>query len=421
MRRSATTTARPSAPCALVQDVTARKRLEEQLLQAQKLESIGVLAGGVAHDFNNLLVGIVGNASLAELLLAPDSPVLEILRGIVQSGERCAHLTRQMLAYAGKGAFILEKVDVSAAVGEAGELLQGSLPKKIQVHSRLDPALPAVEADPNQIQQVFMSLALNAAEAIGGSSGAIVVNTGQVEVDAAYIGRALARWPIEPGPCVYLEVGDSGCGMDPEVRERIFDPFYSTKFQGRGLGLAAVSGIVRSLKGGIEVNTVPGEGSVFRVLLPAAPAGAPAPAPAFEDGSLRGGGAILVIDDEQVICDLARRALEMQGYEVLLADCGAAAIEAVREHGARIQLAILDIGMPGMSGEEVLPELRKIKPDLSVIVSSGYSEQEARGLFRGASVTAFIQKPYTVRALASRVRAALEAGGPGPASDTMET
>ena len=389
-------------------DITGRKRVEEQLRHAQKLESIGLLAGGIAHDFNNLLVGIMGNASLAEEMLPCGSPAGGILKRIVESGEQAAHLTRQMLAYAGKGRFIFQPVNLSGLVAKTQALFQSSISKKIAVTFQLESGISAVGTDPSQMQQVFMNLALNAAEAIGGDAGVISVSTGEVSVDAGYIGGGLHGWAIEPGRYVFLEVRDTGCGMDPDTKAKIFDPFFTTKFQGRGLGLAAVAGIVRAHKGAIELTTAPGAGSTFRVLLPAMAVHAPISAPpAQPKDDLRGNATVLVVDDEQIVRDLAKEALERHGYKVLVAGNGRAAIDIVQADGHGIHLVVLDLSMPGMSGEETLPHLRKINPDLNVIVSSGYSETETLRLFEGARVSGFIQKPYTARQLASQVKSVL--------------
>ena len=389
-------------------DITERKRTEETLLQSQKLESIGLLAGGIAHDFNNLLVGVIGNASLAEDMLPQGSPLAGILKGIVRSGEQAAHLTRQMLAYAGKGQFVLESVDMTALVRETTVLIHSAISKRIELHFDLASGIPAVEADPSQMQQVFMNLALNAAEAIGDGAGVVSVTTGEQDVTTGQVRNELEGWPIEPGPHVFLEVRDTGCGMDAEARSRIYDPFFTTKFQGRGLGLAAVAGIVRSHKGAIRLVTAPGGGSTFRVLFPAMQATAAKVArPQRRKEDLAGEGALLVVDDEQVVRDLGKRSLERQGHEVLVAVDGPAAIEAIRSHGSRIELVILDSGLPGMSGAETLTHLRELKPGLDVLISSGYSQEEALRPFEGARISGFIQKPYLARDLARAVKTAL--------------
>jgi signal transduction histidine kinase/CheY-like chemotaxis protein len=391
-------------------DMTERKRVEEHLRSAQKLESIGLLAGGIAHDFNNLLVGVIGNAGLAETMLPHGSPVVDVLKRIVTAGEQAAHLTSQMLAYAGKGRFIVKPVDLSGMVLETGRLLQASLSGKIEIRHELAPGLPAVETDPSQMRQVYMNLALNAAEAIGDNPGLITVETGEMTLDAASV-AGLENWSITPGPYVYLEVSDTGSGMDESTLSRIFDPFFTTKFQGRGLGLAAVSGIVRAHRGAIRVTSRPGFGSTFRVILPSAPARVPAPPPAAPITDLRGEGTVLVVDDESLVREVARRSLERQGYEVLLAANGPEAVEIVRDQGDRIRLVVLDLSMPGMSGEDTLPRLREIRPDLEVMVSSGYSRAEALRSFQGVHISGFVQKPFSIAGLAREVRSVLVHSG----------
>ncbi len=389
-------------------DITVQRRAEENLRQSQKLESIGLLAGGIAHDFNNLLVGVIGNASLAEDMLPEGSPLAGILQGIIRSGEQAAHLTRQMLAYAGKGQFVLEAVDLSALVRETSVLIQGSISKRITLQYELERDLVAVEADPSQMQQIFMNLALNAAEAIGDEAGTISFATGAQQITADCIQEELEGWPIAPGHHVYLEVRDTGCGIDADAHSRIYDPFYTTKFQGRGLGLAAVAGIVRSLKGAIRLSTAPGAGTAFRVLLPGMDAPAPKhPHIEIREQDLVGVGVILVIDDESVVRDLAKRSLERQGHEVLVAADGPEAIELVRTQGDRFRLVVLDSGLPGMTGSETLEHIRELEPQLEVIVSSGYSEEEALRPFGEAPVSGFIQKPYLAQDLARAVKAAL--------------
>jgi PAS domain S-box-containing protein len=391
---------------ALITDITDRKKAEEHIRQAQKLESIGMLAGGIAHDFNNLLVGVIGNASLAQDLLPPGSPAAELLDAVVKTGEQAAHLTRQMLAYAGKGQFVVELLNLSDLLPEMTGLVQPSISKKIALHLALDPDLPPIEADRGQMQQVFMNLVLNAAEAIGSDAGMISVKTCIQGVDEAYIRRNLET-ELAPGRYVLLEVRDTGCGMDDATRARIFDPFFSTKFQGRGLGLAAVAGIVRGHKGAISASSMLGKGACFTVLFPAAEGAAAAAQVAGLNMALHGAGTILVVDDEQPVRDLARKVLERYGYKVLLADGGTAAINTFKRHPGDISLVILDASMPGMSGAETFPELRKVRPEVRILVSSGYSELETMKAFPGPRVTGFIQKPYTSRGLAEKVRSAM--------------
>ncbi|MGA2118459.1 MAG: PAS domain S-box protein [Bryobacteraceae bacterium] len=388
-------------------DVTELKRAEEGLRQAQKLESLGLLAGGVAHDFNNLLVGIIGNASLAQEILPPDHPAADLLKGVLKTGEQAAHLTRQMLAYSGKGKFVVEALDLSALIPEMSGLVRPSIPKKINLHLDLEQDLPAIEADRGQIQQVFMNLTLNAADAIGSREGLITVRTGVQDVDESYTKLHPELAALAPGKYVYLEVRDTGCGMDEATKAKIFDPFFSTKFVGRGLGLAAVSGILRGHKSGITVSSAPGKGSCFTVLFPATTSTAGKGAVAARDASLQGAGTVLVVDDERVVREMAKRALEHHGYEVLTADSGEAAIDVFRRHPSEIALVVLDLSMPHMSGDEALPELRKIRPDVRVVVSSGYSESEAMALFAGQRVSGFVQKPYTSKRIAEKVKECL--------------
>jgi CheY-like chemotaxis protein len=283
-------------------------------------------------------------------------------------------------------------------------LVRPSISKKIALYLDLQEDLPPIEADRGQIQQVFMNLTLNAAEAIGSREGLITVKTGVENVDARYVRQHAEAAEIQPGKYVYLEVSDSGCGMDEATKTRIFDPFFTTKFTGRGLGLAAVAGIVRGHKGAIIVKSTPGTGSCFTVLFPPAEHAAEERPVATRAAALEGAGVVLVVDDERVVREMAKKALEHHGYTVLLADSGLAAIDVFRTYPGGIALVVLDLSMPHMSGEEALPELRKIRPAVKVVVSSGYSEAETMTLFKGQQVSGFIQKPYTVKGLAETVK-----------------
>ena len=389
-------------------DTTERKRAEESLRQAQKLESLGLLAGGVAHDFNNLLTTVIGNASLAEEMLPPENPAVEILRCVIDAGEKAAHLTRQMLAYAGKGRFVLKAVSLPRLVQETGALVQSSVSKNITFHIHAASDTPAVESDPSQMQQVIMNLILNAAESLDGNSGTVSIATGEVTLDIARVREGLDGWAVEPGRYAFIEVRDTGCGMDAATRERIFDPFFTTKFQGRGLGLAAVAGIVRAHRGGIELTTTPGAGSTFRVLLPAMvpPVAVSVPAaPRGED--LRSQNTVLFVDDEQGVRKFAKLALNRHGFDVLLAGSGQEAIDAIGSGGDRIRLVVLDLTMPGMNGEETLSHLQHLRPELDVIISSGYAEAGVLPLFKGSRIAGFLQKPYTAQQLARKIETLL--------------
>ena len=388
-------------------DITEHKRSEANMQQSQKLESIGLLAGGIAHDFNNLMVGVIGNASLAIDLLPSGNPAVELLDRVVKTGEQLANLTRQMLAYSGKGQFFIERLNLSTLAPEMSGLVQPAISKKITLQFDLDPGLPAIEGDRGQMQQVLMNLVLNAAEAIGSGPGAISVRTGLQFVDERFKRAHPEASSIQAGPYVFLEVRDTGCGMDAATKAKIFDPFFTTKFTGRGLGLAAVSGVVRAHKGGISVNSAPGKGTTFTVLFPAIATDERRPEPPELRLTAKGTGTILLVDDEEAVRSMARMALFNHGFDVLLARNGVEAIDILKRHPGEIAMVLLDLSMPGMSGQETLPELRKLRPAIKVLISSGYNEAETMVLFRGHPVSGFIQKPYTALRLAERVKSIL--------------
>ncbi|MCK9518595.1 MAG: PAS domain S-box protein, partial [Dehalococcoidia bacterium] len=390
---------------AVATDITERRRTEEALLQAQKLESLGVLAGGVAHDFNNLLVGIMGNAGLALLDLPEGSPAREAIHAIQTAGQRAADLARQMLAYSGKGRFVIEPVDLNALVHEMGQLLRVSIPKNATLRYALDAGLPPVDADATQLRQVVMNLVVNAADAIGERDGIITIATTLVEADRALLAESFLSPELEPGTYVSLEVRDTGVGMDGATRARIFDPFFSTKFTGRGLGLAAALGIVRGHKGAIRVNSQPAEGSVFTLLLPASAASAPATTAEEakpQDWSAK--GTILVVDDERTVRTVLGRALQRLGLEVLEAEDGAAAVELFAANAARISCVLLDMTMPRMNGDEAFAEMQRLHPGTPVILMSGYNEQDTLAHFPDSRPAGFVQKPFEITALCATVR-----------------
>ena len=282
-------------------DITGRHKIEEQLRNTQRLESLGVLAGGVAHDFNNLLTGIIGNASLALDTTPASDPRYDLIQDTLRAAERAADLTRQLLAYAGKGHYELRVVDMSALVGEIIHLVKASIPKGVQLRRQLPASLPAVEADPGQLQQVIMNLIINGAEAIGPEGGIVLVRTAAQEIDEQYIGTLSAAGKhLQPGSYVMLEVHDTGCGMDEETIAKIFEPFFTTKFTGRGLGLAAVLGIVKAHGGALNVYSKPGQGTTFKVLLPSV-AVQPQTTEVRLVADLTGHGMVLVVDDEELV------------------------------------------------------------------------------------------------------------------------
>ena len=375
-----------------------KKQMEKQLLHVQKLESLGVLAGGIAHDFNNILTAIVGNADLAVLRLEPASPVLGNLRRIQASAVRATDLAKQMLAYSGKGKFVVEPIDLNRLVEEMVHMLEVSISKKAMLRLDLAESLPSVNADATQIRQITMNLVINASEAIGDKSGVIAITTGYIDCDHDYLKDASVCDNIAGGPYVYLEVADTGCGMDKETASRIFDPFFTTKFTGRGLGMAAVQGIVRGHKGAIKVDSEPGKGSSFKVLLPAGMKPAEMAGTEEQTEAWRGSGTILLVDDEESIRGLGREMLQILGLEVFTAGDGREAVEIFRTRND-IKTIILDLTMPHLDGEQAFRELRSLDPDVRVIISSGYSEYEVSQKFAGEGLSGFLHKPFTMDGL----------------------
>ncbi len=383
-----------------------RRKVQVKLLHAQKLESLGVLSGGVAHDFNNLLVGILGNAGLALQELPDDSPIRQTIRDIESSALRAAELTRQLLAYAGKGQFIIQPVRVAQLVEEMGNLLGSAVHKAARLAFAFGDAVPLVDADPIQLRQVVMNLVTNAAEAIGVGSGTITVRTGVMEAGREYLADAQLGPGLAEGRYVFLEVEDDGHGMHPATLARIFDPFFTTKFTGRGLGLAAVLGIVRAHRGAIKVTSAPGRGTRVRVLLPPAAAQAEAPALPVQEPETDGrGGTVLIVDDEETVRRVAQRILEAAGFTVRTAGGGIEAMRSLREAPGAVDLVLLDMTMPDMSGAQTLTELHRIRPGIRVVLSSGYTQEESGDL--DDRVAAFIQKPYRPADLVAAIRRAL--------------
>jgi PAS domain S-box-containing protein len=400
----------------LVLDVTEErqreeehKKLQAQMQHAQKLESLGVLAGGIAHDFNNLLTGILGNADLALSELSDLSPARQNLEEIETASRRAADLCRQMLAYSGRGKFVIRAVDLTEVVREMVHLLEVSISKKAILRFNFENNLPAVEADVTQLRQIVMNLITNASDAIGDRSGIISVATGAVQCDRAYLSETYLDDDLPEGCYVFVEVTDTGCGMDRETRVRIFEPFFTTKFAGRGLGLAAVLGIVRGHRGALKVYSELGKGSSFKALFPAVAATAePMNEASRPRETWTGAGTVLVVDDEETVRALARRSLERHGFGVLTASDGVEGVAIFREHCDEIVAVLLDMTMPRMGGEDTFRELRRIRSEVRVILSSGYNEQEAISHFVGKGLSGFIQKPYQSRELIAKLREILE-------------
>lgn len=386
-----------------------REKLQEQILHKQKLESLGVLAGGVAHDFNNILMAILGNACLIRNELPVESKVLHDVQEIETAARRAADLCKQMLAYSGKGKFVISAIDLSELVGEMTSMLEVSISKKVHLEKHFATEIFPIWADPTQIRQVVMNLITNASEAIGDDEGTIIITTRVQECTEAYLRETFPQDVLEAGPYVCLEVKDNGCGMDEKTQSRIFDPFYTTKFTGRGLGLAALLGIVRGHSGAIQVLSKPGEGSCFTVVFPAATETKIIKSAEGRRESEKwiAQGTVLLVDDEESILNVGSRMLLKMGFSVLTADHGRDALEVYREHEADIRCIVMDLTMPQMGGDQAFQEIRKINDSVPIIISSGYNENEIAPRFDGKGLAGFIQKPYQLQDLVEVVKDAL--------------
>ena len=396
-------------------DITAAKRaqaereqMQSKLLQTQKLESLGVLAGGIAHDFNNLLTGILGNAGLALLRLDNSNPARELIHRVVSASERAAELTRQMLAYAGKASFEIRPISLSEHILGTTHHLTATISKKVAFDLRLGDGLPAVEVDPAQIQQVAMNLIINAAESCGDDPGTVTIGTRLVQVKAGQHEQWFTGETLSPGLYVCLDVQDTGCGMDEQTVAKIFDPFFTTKFTGRGLGLSTVLGIVRAHRGSLQVKSSPGQGSTFKVLLPASRLALDDQSPEEGVSNLTGKGLILVVDDEVFVLEVARRILEGYGYDVLTAENGRRGLEVFRQRHKDIDLVLLDKTMPDLDGEETFRAMKAIQPEILAILTSGYQETEVTTQFLSNELAGFVQKPYLPETLAFKIKQALQ-------------
>ncbi len=398
------------------EDITEEKRREERERQLQtevqhnqKLESLGVLAGGIAHDFNNILTGILGQADLVLADLSPVSPVCARLEAIQSAATSASDLCRQMLAYSGKGRFVIAPLNLSEVVLEMRDMLEAVASKKVTLRFDLASELPAVNADASQLQQIILNLVLNASEAIGNEMGVVGVHTGIIECDPEYINTTLMDHDLSPGRYVTLEVTDTGCGMDKVTAERMFEPFFSSKFTGRGLGLSAVQGIVCGHKGAIKTYSEPGRGTTMKVLLPASPL--PSKSLSKPEDTVRGWrgtGTVLVVDDEPVVREVAQGMLERAGLKVLTAEDGREALVVFGNHADEIDCVILDLTMPHLDGEETFRELRRIRPDVAVILASGYNQQDVTQRFTGKGLAGFLQKPFRLETLTEMVKAILD-------------
>jgi PAS domain S-box-containing protein len=410
-----------------ISDISKRKRAEaeklaseRQVRHAQKLESLGVLAGGIAHDFNNILMAILGNADLALVELSPMSPVRGNLQEIEKAVKRASELVKQMLAYSGKGQFVIEPIDTGKLIKEMAHLLEVSISKKAMLRCNLAENLPTFNGDVTQIRQVIMNLITNASEAIGDGNGVIALSTGTMYCDRSYLNdvNAVLRTgldePLPEGDYIYFEVADTGCGIDAETIEKIFDPFFTTKFTGRGLGMSAVLGIMRGHKGALKIYSEVGKGTTFKVFFPVN--GLPDDGIAVrrkdeaEGKDWRGSGTVLIADDEETVYTVGKQMLERMGFSVLTAPNGREALKVFHEHTDEIVCVLLDLTMPHMDGKEAFREMRRLRPGVTIILCSGYNEQDAIRHFAGKGLAGFIQKPYNLAALREKLIDVLVSG-----------
>jgi PAS domain S-box-containing protein len=383
----------------------ARLKVERKLHEAQKLESLGLLAGGVAHDFNNLLTVIQGNAGMVRETMDEPEVAQSCLRNIEDTCRRASNLVRQMLAYSGRSRAYVQFLDLNRLIHETTQLLSVSIPKTVVLRYELAAELPSVSADAAQLQQVVMNLVTNAVEAIGSAAGSVILRSGVHHLGETDVTGLRVAEDLDPGPFVYVEVEDTGAGMDGATQARIFDPFFTTKFAGRGLGLAAMQGIVRGHGGGVEIQSSPGEGTVFRVYLPAqsGPAHPVESAPAALQSGVAGAGLVLVVDDESGIRDIAKRVLVRVGFEVIQAVDGVEAVEHVRTHQQELRLVLLDLTMPRLGGDEALSDMRALGYGGPVIRWSGYPPNEASP----HSHMPLLRKPFSSEELLAAVHKAL--------------
>jgi signal transduction histidine kinase/ActR/RegA family two-component response regulator len=402
----------------LAREITVRRNaeierleLEAKIQHTQKLESLGVLAGGIAHDFNNILMAILGNADLALTSIPKTSLARSSLNEIVNAATTAADLARQMLAYSGRSDYETVPLDLNRVVVELTHLLEVSISKKAVLKFRLANKLPLIMADAAQIRQILMNLITNASEAIGDSSGVISITTGAMYCDAAYMNTTELALGMSESMYVYIEVSDTGCGMDESVKSQLFEPFFTTKFTGRGLGLSSVLGIIRGHNGAIKVYSEPGDGTTFKVLFPVYNTDCTEKLDSGEGITEKkwvGKGTVLFADDEDTVLAVGRRMLEHLGFTVVQAEDGREAVDLFRKNAEDLILVVLDLAMPHLSGDEVYREIRRISTDVPVIVSSGFSREDVMHRFAGKHLAGYIQKPYRVGDLSAIIREVLE-------------
>ncbi len=389
-------------------DVTERRNLEQQFLQAQRMEAIGQLAGGVAHDFNNLLTIITGYGQLLLERLRPEDPLSGYVAEIQKAGNRAATLTRQLLAFSRQQVVVPQVLDLNAVIRDTEKMLKRLIGEDIDLTTHLDPRLGQVKADLGHIEQVIMNLVVNARDAMP-RGGKLTIETANVNLDQSYARVHLA---VVPGPYTMLAVSDTGCGMDADTQSRIFEPFFTTKERGTGLGLSTVYGIVKQCCGNIWVYSEPGRGTTFKVYFPrVGDDGGTAKATSAPVTDLKGSETVLLVEDEPSVRSLVRSVLQSNGYTVLEAGRGDEAVAISQRHSGPIHLLVTDVVMLGMSGRELAERLETIHPEAKVLFMSGYTDDAVlrHGVLRAG--TAFLQKPFTPEALAVKVRNTLNGAG----------
>ena len=395
-----------------------RMELERQVQHSQKLESLGVLSGGIAHDFNNLLMSVLGNADLALDALEDGHPAADNLLEVERAARRGAELADQMLAYSGRGKFVIEPIHLGELIAEMAHLLEVSISKKTELRLDFPTDLPTFDGDPTQIRQVIMNLLTNAAESLGEEGGVIHASAGTMDCDRAFLDeihealQAGNEEPLPEGTYVYLEVADNGSGMDAITRSKVFEPFFTTKFTGRGLGMSATLGIVRGHDGTIRICTESGMGSSFRVFFPVSPdAGYPSTsetATCEVPESWRGNGTILIADDEEAVRAVGQEMLMHFGFQVLQAADGQEALDQFQEHQDGIHCVLLDLTMPELDGEQVFRAMQAMRPEIPVILTSGYNLPDITERFRSLGLAGFLQKPFDLAALREELAQVLD-------------
>lgn len=397
---------------AISRDITERRQQALALQDRQKLESMGVMAGGIAHEFNNLLGIMLGNAELALTDLPREAPTRISIEAIASAGRRAAALTRQILAYVGQNRLNTTLLDLNALISDMRSLLQASIVRSVSLSHRLDPDLPLIEGDMAQLRQVLLNLTINAAEAIGDGPGEVIIATGVRNVDRRFLATTFLSPDLPEGEYVTLEVIDNGSGMDADTLGRIFDPFFTTRFAGRGLGLPATLGIVRSHRGAIKVDSTPGKGTTVTILLPRFRQPVlEVPSADHDDVAHQPvhNGIVLVIDDEEGVRAVATRMLEWKGRPVLATGDVPTACQLAEQHCAQLACVLLDIVMPQQTVERTISDLRRICKAIPIVLMSGYTAEIAMRRYAGLGINGFLQKPFTAHELQDVIERALTA------------